>query len=70
MKEKLIKEIEFCKKILESKLVCTEMILDGYVVNKKTFETIREADELELECFYTIRINEMKLRLLDESLPR
>lgn len=70
MKEKLIKEIEFCKKILESKLVCTEMILDGYVVNRKTFETIREADELELECFYTIRINEMKLRLLDESLPR
>lgn len=70
MKEKLIKEIEFCKKILESKLVCTEMILDGCVVNKKTFETIRKADELELECFYTIRINEMKLRLLDESLPR
>lgn len=70
MKEKLIKEIEFCKKILESKLVCTEMILDGYVVNRKTFETIRKADELELECFYTIRINEMKLRLLDESLPR
>ena len=70
MKEKLIKEIEFCKKILESKLVCTEMILDGHVVNKKTFETIRKADELELECFYTIRINEMKLRLLDESLPR
>jgi hypothetical protein len=70
MKEKLIKEIEFCKKILDSKLVCTEMILDGYVVNRKTFETIREADELELECFYTIRINEMKLRLLDESLPR
>lgn len=70
MREKLIKEIEFCKKILDSKLVCTEMILDGYVVNRKTFETIREADELELECFYTIRINEMKLRLLDESLPR
>lgn len=70
MKEKLIKEIEFCKKILDSKLVCTEMILDGYVVNRKTFETIREADELELECFYTIRINEMKLRLLDKSLPR
>jgi hypothetical protein len=70
MKEKLIKEIEFCKKILDSKLVCTEMILDGYVVNRKTFETIRKADELELECFYTIRINEMKLRLLDESLPR
>lgn len=70
MKDRLIKEIEFCEKILESKLVCTEMILDDEIVDTRTFETIRKADELELECFYTIRINEMKLRLLDESLPR
>ena len=66
--ELLNKEIEFCKNILSAKLKPTEMILDREVVDKDTLEFIREATEFELDCFYTIRINEMKIRRM-ESMP-
>ena len=66
--EMLKKEIEICKDVLNASLKPSEMILDGNVVDKETLDFIREATEFELDCFYTIRINEMKIRTR-KSLP-
>jgi hypothetical protein len=38
------------------------MILDREVIDDVTFETIRPATEFELEMFYKIRLNELKIK--------
>ena len=45
-------------------------ILDGEVLEAETFNFVRKASPQELEMFYTIRINEMRIRNLKNSLPR
>lgn len=43
--------------------------LDGEVLDKKTFEFVREALPSETEMFYTIRLNELKIKELKGTLP-
>ena len=38
------------------------MFLDGEIVDKKTFETVRKATSEEVESFYNIRILKLRLR--------
>ena len=71
MKKLLLKglienDIKISKKFLSTLLKENEEILDGMVVDKDTLEDIREASEEELEWFYAIRLNEMRLRNLEE----
>lgn len=65
-KQLLENEINDCEQVLSKRLNQNQMILDGFVIDNVTFEDIREATEEELKCFYLIRINKMKLRLLKE----
>ena len=43
--------------------------LDGEVLDKKTFEFVREALPAETEMFYQIRLNELKIKELKGLLP-
>ena len=43
--------------------------LDGEVLDKKTFEFVREALPAETEMFYRIRLNELKIKELKGLLP-
>lgn len=70
LKQLLENDIKVAKEVLENNLKENEMILDGMVIDVDTFEDIREATENELRCFYAIRINEMRLRMLEEQIPR
>ncbi len=67
LKQLLENDIKVSKEVLENNLKENEMILDGMVIDADTFEDIREATQNELNCFYTIRINEMRLRLLENE---
>ena len=67
LKQLLENDIKVSEEVLAANLKPNEMILDGYVIDLETFENVREATENELKCFYTIRINEMRLRMLDEE---
>lgn len=66
LKQLLEKEINDCEQLLTERIKDDQLILDGFVVDSNTFEDIREATEEELKCFYLIRINKMKLRMLEE----
>lgn len=66
LKELIENDIRISKKFLSTLLKENEEILDGMVVDKETLEDIRKASEEELEWFYAIRINEMRLRNLEE----
>jgi hypothetical protein len=46
------------------------MILDGEVLDSKTFDTIRDATEKELTFFYGIRVLGLKVKELEKLLPR
>ena len=67
LKQLLQSEIKVCEEYLVARLGPDQMILDGFVVDENTFEDIRELTEDERKCFYTIRINEMRLRMLEEE---
>lgn len=67
LKQLLENDIEKCEEYLAARLGPDQMILDGFVVDENTFEDIRELTEDERKCFYTIRINEMRLRMLEEE---
>ena len=45
------------------------LYLDGEVLDKKTFEFVREALPAETEMFYRIRLNELKIKELKGLLP-
>jgi hypothetical protein len=66
LKELIENDIRISKKFLNKSLRENEEILDGMVVDKDTLEDIRKASEEELEWFYAIRLNEMRLRNLEE----
>ena len=66
LRQLLENDIKVSEEVLATNLKPNEMILDGYVVDSETLENIREATENELNCFYAIRINEMRLRMLEE----
>lgn len=66
LKELIENDIRISKKFLNTLLKENEEILDGMIVDKYTLEDIREASEEELEWFYAIRLNEMRLRNLEE----
>lgn len=66
LKELIENDIRISKRFLNTSLKENEEILDGMVVDKYTLEDIREASEEELEWFYAIRLNEMRLRNLEE----
>jgi len=67
LKQLLQNEIKVCEEYLAARLGPDQMILDGFVVDENTFEDIREITEDERKCFYTIRINEMRLRMIEEE---
>ena len=46
------------------------MILDREVVDIGTFETVRKATEDEITWFYEIRLSQLKIKELENSLPR
>lgn len=46
------------------------IILDGEVLDKYTFEYVRDATDAELELFYNIRLNELKIKNLEEKISR
>lgn len=46
------------------------MILDREVVDVNTFETVRKATEDEITWFYEIRLSQLKIKELENSLPR
>ena len=60
-------EIEECKRMLNIHLKNNEMILDREVIDDETFETIRPATEFELEMFYKIRLNELKIKEIKKN---
>lgn len=66
LKQLLKDEISVCEQLLIERMEQNQMILDGFVVDDTTFEDIRKATDEELSWFYTIRINKLKLRLLEE----
>ena len=66
LKELIENDIRISKRFLNTSLKENEEILDGMVVDKYTLEDIRKASEEELEWFYAIRLNEMRLRNLEE----
>ena len=66
LKELIENDIRISKRFLNTSLKENEEILDGMIVDKYTLEDIREASEEELEWFYAIRLNEMRLRNLEE----
>lgn len=66
LKQLLKDEISVCEQLLIERMEQNQMILDGFVVDDITFEDIRKATDEELSWFYTIRINKMRLRLLEE----
>jgi hypothetical protein len=56
--------------ILESLDNKDYMILDREVVDISTFETVRKATEDEMTWFYEIRLSQLKIKELENSLPR
>lgn len=46
------------------------MILDREVIDISTFETVRKATEDEMTWFYEIRLSQLKIKELENSLPR
>lgn len=46
------------------------MILDGEIIDKVTFETIRKTTDRENQYFYEIRLMQLKIKELSKSLPR
>lgn len=46
------------------------MILDREVIDVNTFETVRKATEDEITWFYEIRLSQLKIKELENSLPR
>lgn len=56
--------------ILESLDNKDYMILDREVVDINTFETVRKATEDEITWFYEIRLSQLKIKELENSLPR
>lgn len=43
------------------------MFLDGEIINIRTFETVRKATDYEIECFYAIRLLELKKRMRERE---
>lgn len=66
LKQLLENEINVCEQLLIERMEQNQIILDGFVVDNNTFEDIRKATDEELSWFYIIRINKMRLRLLEE----
>lgn len=56
--------------ILESLDNKDYMILDREVIDVNTFETVRKATEDEITWFYEIRLSQLKIKELENSLPR
>jgi hypothetical protein len=46
------------------------IILDREVIDISTFETVRKATEDEITWFYEIRLSQLKIKELENSLPR
>ena len=46
------------------------IILDREVIDIGTFETVRKATEDEITWFYEIRLSQLKIKELENSLPR
>ena len=67
LKQLLEKEIDDCEQYLAAGLGPDQMILDGFVIDENTFEDIRELTDEERTCFYTIRINKMKINLIEKD---
>ena len=65
LKQLLKNEIDDCEKYLADRLGPDQMILDDYVIDENTFYNIRKLTDEERKCFYTIRINKMKIRRID-----
>lgn len=64
------KENEVLKRTLNFRLQHGKhMYLDGEVIDKETFEFVREALPEETEMFYQIRLNELKIKELKGKLP-
>ena len=66
LKQLLENEINVCEQLLSERMEQNQIILDGFVVDDNTFEDIRKATDEEISWFYTIRINKLKIRLLEE----
>lgn len=60
--KKLERKIALYKSMLRETIPSSYMFLDGYIVDKVTFETIREATEREYDYFYGIRRAELRLK--------
>lgn len=58
------RQIILYERILRETIPDSQMFLDGEIIDKYTFEVIRQATEQEKEYFYGIRFAEMKLRNL------
>ena len=70
-----INELEeqiFAREVLIKSVLDNEdyMILDGEIIDKKTFETVRKATEKELQWFYDIRLMQLHIKELKRTLPR
>lgn len=59
-----LNELVVCENFLARIIPNEMMFLDGEIVDKKTFETIREATNEEIESFYNIRLLELRLKEL------
>lgn len=60
--KKLERRITLYKSMLKETIPSSYMFLDGYIVDKVTFETIREATQQECDYFYGIRRAELKIK--------
>lgn len=60
----ILNELLTCESFLKRSIPNDMMFLDGEIVNRKTFETVREASNEEIESFYNIRILKLRLKEL------
>ena len=67
LKQLLENEIEKCEEYLAARLGPDQLILDGFIIDENTFDCVRELTEDERKCFYTIRINKMRIRMIEEE---
>lgn len=67
LKQLLENEIEKCEEYLAARLGPDQLILDGFIIDENTFDYVRELTEDERKCFYTIRINKMRIRMIEEE---
>ena len=58
----MLDELLVYKSLLKRNIPKDMMFLDGEIVDKKTFETVRKATSEEVESFYNIRILKLRLR--------